>query len=268
MKIHPAADIFPMMSEEELADLAEDIKENGLLHPIVLDADKQLIDGRNRYAACKLAGVQPRFEQLNGRDPLAFIASANLQRRNLTKGQQAMAMAKIYPVAERGRGKKDAAKKDEETSPFTYRRLQQARQVLAHSAALADEVLKGTTSLDAALKLANEEKQRAEGDEARLDRLSRVAPDLHELVTEGRMTLDEATAAWTERETRRRQAYQAGVSSAERVMTVFGGHVAAIISGNEAKDESEQPIKLDAEHFRTIATAFSLLEDFFRKDQK
>jgi hypothetical protein len=40
--------------------------------------------------------VEPRFEPLNGRDPVAYIVSANLARRNLTKGQQAMALAMIY----------------------------------------------------------------------------------------------------------------------------------------------------------------------------
>jgi len=34
---------------------------------------------------------------LTGRDPLAFIVSAYLARRNLTKGQQAMAYAMVYP---------------------------------------------------------------------------------------------------------------------------------------------------------------------------
>jgi hypothetical protein len=65
------------------------------------------IDGRNRLAACKIAGVEPRFEKLNGADPAAYIVSSNLKRRNLKKGQQAMALAMIYPTPEKGgRGKK------------------------------------------------------------------------------------------------------------------------------------------------------------------
>jgi ParB-like chromosome segregation protein Spo0J len=102
MKIHPAADIFPMMSDEELQDLAADIKESGLIHPIVTDADGEvLIDGRNRLAACKIAGVEPTFEKLNGQDAVAYIVSTNLARRTLTKGQQAMSLAMIYPEPEK-----------------------------------------------------------------------------------------------------------------------------------------------------------------------
>jgi hypothetical protein len=44
--------------------------------------------------------VEPKFEQLNGRDPLAFIVSANLAR-NLTKGQQAIALVMMYPDPEK-----------------------------------------------------------------------------------------------------------------------------------------------------------------------
>lgn len=44
-----------------------------------------------------------------------------------------MATAFAYPEPERGRGKKDEAKKGAETASFSYRRLTQARQVLHHS---------------------------------------------------------------------------------------------------------------------------------------
>jgi hypothetical protein len=45
-------------------------------------------------------------------------ASANLQRRDLTKGQKAMAMAMIYPVPERGRGRKIQPEKAQKLRPL------------------------------------------------------------------------------------------------------------------------------------------------------
>ena len=57
--LHPIADLFPMMTDEELANLAADIKANGLIHPIVVDKDGVLIDGRNRDRACEIAGIEP-----------------------------------------------------------------------------------------------------------------------------------------------------------------------------------------------------------------
>ena len=84
------------MTDAELADLAEGIATNGLVHPIVVDADGALIDGRNRLRACEIAGVEPEFAELNGHgDADAFIVPANLARRNLSKGQQAIALAMI-----------------------------------------------------------------------------------------------------------------------------------------------------------------------------
>jgi hypothetical protein len=64
-------------------------------------SDGVLIDGRNRLKTCEMAGVEPTFVKLNGEDPTAYIASANLQRRQMTAGQQAMGMALIYPDGSR-----------------------------------------------------------------------------------------------------------------------------------------------------------------------
>jgi len=84
-------------------------------------------------------------------DPAAYIVSANLNRRNMTKGQQAMALAMIYPETGAHKGKKNPATKVLETSSFSRQRLDQARQVLHHSRALAEQVLAGSMSLDEAL---------------------------------------------------------------------------------------------------------------------
>jgi ParB-like nuclease family protein len=122
LPVHPLAAVFPMMDSDELAALADNIKENGLVHPIVLgewvpdpeEPDKKIegiIDGRNRLAGCELAKVKPRFERFDGKDIAAFIVANNINRRHLTKGQQAMALAFAHPEPEKGgRGNVGAVK--------------------------------------------------------------------------------------------------------------------------------------------------------------
>jgi hypothetical protein len=90
----------------------------------------------------------------------AFVRSRS-ERRDLSKGERAMALALLYPEPERGRGKKDAARKGAETASFSYRRIQEARQVLAHSPELARAVRDGTLKLDEALKRVEAERNGA-----------------------------------------------------------------------------------------------------------
>lgn len=88
MEFHKFSGLFPLMAERELADLAADIKANGLREPVVM-FEGQILDGRNRYRACELAGVQCRFTEYDGDDPLGFVVSLNLHRRHLDAGQRA-----------------------------------------------------------------------------------------------------------------------------------------------------------------------------------
>jgi hypothetical protein len=95
-KVHPAADVFPMVSDEELAKLSEDIKQNGLKQPIAVWDDGAgntfLIDGRNRLEAIERDGIELGLcdHRLNpDDDPVAAIIGLNVHRRHLTKQQQA-----------------------------------------------------------------------------------------------------------------------------------------------------------------------------------
>ena len=86
--VHPAADIFPMLSESEILDLANDIKANGLQQPLTIYKN-QLLDGRNRLAACTIAGIEPTVTEYTGDSPVAFVVGANLRRRQLDPSQRA-----------------------------------------------------------------------------------------------------------------------------------------------------------------------------------
>lgn len=83
---HALANAFPLMSHHKLDELKEDIQKNGLLEPIIVTADGQIIDGRNRYLACKALGVQRKIEVLPPETDLeqieSLIASRNIRRRH------------------------------------------------------------------------------------------------------------------------------------------------------------------------------------------
>jgi ParB-like chromosome segregation protein Spo0J len=96
---HPLANIFPLMQGSEFDDLVADIKTNRLNMPIVLH-EGMILDGRNRYRACIAAGVEPRFESYDGKDPAAFVVSANAQRRHLNTTQRALAAAELACLRE------------------------------------------------------------------------------------------------------------------------------------------------------------------------
>lgn len=98
MKVHPIADAIPM-DPVHVENLVEDIKTNGLIEPLIVDRDGVLLDGRHRLEACKRAGVEPRTETCEG-DPLEVVLSANLARRELTKGQRAALALEILPEYE------------------------------------------------------------------------------------------------------------------------------------------------------------------------
>ena len=91
---HPLADIFPMLDDVNLRTLSLDIKENGQFEPILL-LDGKVLDGRNRQAACALAGVKPFYEQFTLSDPLTYVLSKNLHRRHMNEAQRALAAASI-----------------------------------------------------------------------------------------------------------------------------------------------------------------------------
>ena len=102
-KIHPAANLFPMMSEADFEALKADIAKNGLQEPLVL-WEEQLIDGRNRLKACEELGIEPVDSMLEDIDPFDFVISANLRRRHLKPSQLAMCAAKL-PGVTNGRPK-------------------------------------------------------------------------------------------------------------------------------------------------------------------
>jgi hypothetical protein len=99
LSAHPAAELFPVLSDKELAALADDIRENGQTMPVVVWDDRNVVvDGRNRLAACESLGIEPRIEWRAFADDAAvarFVVSANVHRRHLSESQRATIGARL-----------------------------------------------------------------------------------------------------------------------------------------------------------------------------
>jgi len=105
-EFHELCLIFPRCSDEELQLLVADIRENGLLTPITR-LDGKILDGRNRYLACQMLNIEPKYEDFTGKDPLAFVVSRNLCRRHLSESQRAMVAAAVIELQRRDDGRSE-----------------------------------------------------------------------------------------------------------------------------------------------------------------
>ena len=164
-----------MLPAEELERLAADIAENGLRHPVVLDREGRVLDGRNRLAACEIAGVTAETVTYEGDDLAAFVLSANVARRHLTTGQQAMSTALVLSDDGKrvdGRWKRGSIDIGESSNISAWRKqMDQAGQILDHAPELADNVVAGSLALDAAFREADKRRDSERQSLAEVERM-------------------------------------------------------------------------------------------------
>lgn len=212
--VHPIASIFPMMSDEELKELADDIRANGLREPIVCAHmgdgfdDEVLIDGRNRYRACLMAGVEPKFRDLHtlpnvsadeGADFIteeavaSWILSQNLHRRHLTPSQRATLAVDYAKTLESAAYQRMVAGKAHDSNPMesspqgtvtdiagkamgvSGRTVRDAKYVQEHAPDDFERVRAGEVSVSAAARQARERVRSSQNSEdSALDVLDRT----------------------------------------------------------------------------------------------
>jgi ParB-like chromosome segregation protein Spo0J len=151
---HPF-NVFPVMSDPEIDELAEDIKTNGLSHPIVIFAGK-ILDGWNRFLACKRVGVIPDFVEYSGDTPIQFSLSLNLRRRHLTTSQRSAIAADLANLQDGQRADYAAASNEAAVSQGEAAELlnvsrsgvQRAADVRTADPELHDKVKAGEMSLE------------------------------------------------------------------------------------------------------------------------
>lgn len=127
-KVHPAAELFPLMGEEETNDLSADIDQHDLREPLKftkINGSLHLIDGRNRILAIARIKDEAKRNWLLDRirqgkvclpvfppDPVAYVISANLHRRHLTSEQKREIIARLV--------KEDPGRSDRATAKIAH----------------------------------------------------------------------------------------------------------------------------------------------------
>jgi ParB-like chromosome segregation protein Spo0J len=222
MKHHPIADVWPMMDEAKLQELADDIRKNGQLVPVWLYEGK-ILDGRNRWAACQIAGVEPNTKEYTGDEPTAFAVAMNDRRRHMNKGALAAVAAELEPFfaadakrrqreagKEHGRGQK-VVQKVEQAIPANGRKaVSEAatsvgvnRQYVADAKkvkAEAPEVFERLKAGKITLQDAKREVAKKPTDDWRQDERDRQAEVKSGLTVVANASADKNLIAWAERE--------------------------------------------------------------------
>ena len=126
LEVHPVAALYPLLDEESFKELFQSVMMNGVIHPIIVDQNGRIVDGRNRARAWKHASIifkdspewakthelkidrrtfsaTPEGEQqeadcLSGdiEDAICqYIAAANLHRRHMAPEQKAAVILSV-----------------------------------------------------------------------------------------------------------------------------------------------------------------------------
>jgi hypothetical protein len=236
IRIHPYAELFPMMQKKEFEALCVDIAKNGLQTPITTFQGK-ILDGRNRALACVPLRIEPQYKAFKGTDDeaFAFVLSQNLRRRHMTTGQKAMLAVELekefakegrMAMSEGGKNKgngrsikKDQASKAWENSSagraaaavgVGRTSVIKAKGLCQRHPDLAGSVRAGVLNLD---------------DSGKALAIGRSDPDLYDKLLEGKIDLKDARKeAKIETKPDPIQMVQSASAGLERLVKYVGGH--------------------------------------------
>jgi N6-adenosine-specific RNA methylase IME4 len=185
MKYHKFANIFPITTEMH-STMAADIRQNGLNNPIIL-FQGQILDGRNRFEACKLAGVEPIFKQFDGNEDQAldYVWSENFHRRHLSSSQRAAVAVEmddmITMLREDAKKRQVAAGGDRKSEDYQEKSVSQKID-----SPISDKNTRKTDAKLAAMSNSN----RQYISDAR--KIKNTTPELHEKVKAGEIKVGDA----------------------------------------------------------------------------
>ena len=161
-EFHEIANGYPYASADEFALLKESINTKGQQTPIILYEGK-VLDGRNRYKACRGLGIEPIIDIFNGTydEAITYSHELNSGRRNLDKSQKAMVAA--FEL-ERSKQKEGIPRITIQQASRIYaisdRYIKRAKKILEYNVNIAEQVFNGHDSIGGAEKRIDELKEK------------------------------------------------------------------------------------------------------------
>lgn len=148
LKRHELSASWPDASEEDAQAIRDSMEDTGQLEPIVL-LDGDVLDGWQRYLACKALGLDPITEDFTGDDPISYVRARHA-RRSHTPAQRLTAlhlMAKWLPPNRPGKSAPSAdllppAAKLAEQEGVSTRTVEQVRSAVSKGAPELVEAMK------------------------------------------------------------------------------------------------------------------------------
>jgi site-specific DNA-methyltransferase (adenine-specific) len=196
---HPAANLFPLLSDNELKTLAKDIENNGLKQPIIL-FDNQILDGRNRYKACKIAGIDPSFKEIKNANPWEYAWSLNAERRHLEAGVKACLRLEMEDHSSEWKEQQEKQKEEANAARSAAAKGNKNASKNSGGTTLSTTVSEKKTKVHETRKARAKSAGVSEGTMSKAEYLKENHKDLFDLVCNGKMSLDKAKKEATKRD--------------------------------------------------------------------
>ena len=147
--------IFPVMGPAGFAELVASVHTYGQRDLITVWGD-EIIDGKHLYLACIKAGVEPRYLHLpDDIDPREYVLDKNLEHRQMTASQRAVAALKVLSQSGPGRPRREDS--DNPLRPYTQREAAKRLRVSRSELNLAIKVMSEDSGAHPAVRRAVEQ---------------------------------------------------------------------------------------------------------------
>ena len=177
--------IFPF-NEDLVVELVNDIEKSGLINYLTRYNGK-ILDGRHRWYACKILGILPQAVDVGLEvDPIRYVKSQNLKRRDLTAWQRITIALKLDGWKPKTEGEKVNAIKElkhnrwigveARSIPETVKKVKRILEIAMTESKMKeaiDKLDKGKISIDTAYRKAKKPEKKIEDIEKEKEPLER-----------------------------------------------------------------------------------------------